>query len=696
MIRKSEADALPPVPVDDGLPGFVAYARTFYCSKGYDMLNIDISLNEEVVARYFADPVTKEFKAHLTGQSWSRITLQNIIQKAAELPPKARRYNEPWDMQRADWHWDEGSSAVAHNMLGTFVEFFESYSSSCQYYGRKERKWLRLQERIRETMKIPPKGFEEWVEGLVFKPYALLRIKKDDSDGTQYVCTVCGGTWERGKKYRNNRVIKCPHCGAEIKVHNATHPDPVGVYLFQTSQRLGEWYFRYMEAYAEWIGGWNLTLEDKNLAVVPGWERRGKLYYASNGGWTDRKEYGRLTGPGRGYVYPDLGGADETMTDQQERCLNAVAAKGWYVNANKIVIHYEEPGMEYLIKGGYEKLAKDVIEKDYYGSIVGVDDDAEDIAEYLGINRQRCYRLKQINGSYRELEWLRYEEETGRKISADGLNWFAKRSLGVSGSSASLRNVGKMLEYIPSPAACRHYIEKQAGLSDESVEWVISTYSDYIRMAKAQGLNLASAVFYKPKNLKVAHDECVKYAHEHEVEEKEKKISGKFPKVPQILESIKEKYAYESGGFAIVVPGRIMDILDEGRALGHCVDTTDRYFDRIQNHVTYLVFLRKSESIDQSWYTLEIEPGGTVRQQRTTGNRQIKEDVEAYMPFIREWQKVVRQRISEEDRAAAARSREIRIAEYKELREKKETVRRGLLAGQLLVDVLEADLVEAI
>ena len=138
-----------------------------------------------------------------------------------------------------------------------------------------------------------------------------------------------------------------------------------------------------------------------------------------------------------------------------------------------------------------------------------------------------------------------------------------------------------------------------------------------------------------------------------------------------------------------------MDILLEGRALGHCIDTSDRYFERIRDHVTYIVFLRKKSNPQQSWYTLEIEPGGTVRQQRTTGNRQNKEDVAAYMPFIREWQQVVRSRISDEDREAAERSREIRLEEYRELREKKETVRNGLLAGKLLVDVLEADLVEA-
>ena len=51
--------------------------------------------------------------------------------------------------------------------------------------------------------------------------------------------------------------------------------------------------------------------------------------------------------------------------------------------------------------------------------------------------------------------------------------------------------------------------------------------------------------------------------------------------------------------------------------------------------------------------------------------------------------------MSAEDLENAEKSKSIRLEEYKELREKRETVRGGLLAGKLLVDVLEADLVEA-
>ena len=49
MIRKSEADKVPLSP-SEGMPGSItACAKAFYCSKGYDMLNVDLSMNGEVV-----------------------------------------------------------------------------------------------------------------------------------------------------------------------------------------------------------------------------------------------------------------------------------------------------------------------------------------------------------------------------------------------------------------------------------------------------------------------------------------------------------------------------------------------------------------------------------------------------------------------------------------------------------------------
>ena len=77
------------------------------------------------------------------------------------------------------------------------------------------------------------------------------------------------------------------------------------------------------------------------------------------------------------------------------------------------------------------------------------------------------------------------------------------------------------------------------------------------------------------------------------------------------------------------------------------------------------------------------------------GNNQKAEDIKAFTPFLREWQQYVKKMLSDEEKELAKASRETRLREYKELRDKKEPVRNGLLAGKLLADVLEADLMEA-
>ena len=143
------------------------------------------------------------------------------------------------------------------------------------------------------------------------------------------------------------------------------------------------------------------------------------------------------------------------------------------------------------------------------------------------------------------------------------------------------------------------------------------------------------------------------------------------------------------------MPESIEDIIVEGSTLGHCIDRTDVYFERIQNRTSYLVFLRKAERPEAPWYTLEIEPGGTIRQKRTVGNTQRDSDIKAFTPFLRKWQKNVLRKMNREDKALAQASKEARLEEYGQLRARKEPIRNGLLRGQLLADVLEADLMEA-
>ena len=102
----------------------------------------------------------------------------------------------------------------------------------------------------------------------------------------------------------------------------------------------------------------------------------------------------------------------------------------------------------------------------------------------------------------------------------------------------------------------------------------------------------------------------------------------------------------------------------------------------------------KTAEIDKPYYTLEVEPNGTIRQKRTYFDRQ-NDDLKDAEKFLKEWQKVVAGRLTESDRKKAEKSRDLRTQEFEQLRRDDVRIHVGDLAGQRLVDVLVADLMEA-
>ena len=105
------------------------------------------------------------------------------------------------------------------------------------------------------------------------------------------------------------------------------------------------------------------------------------------------------------------------------------------------------------------------------------------------------------------------------------------------------------------------------------------------------------------------------------------------------------------------------------------------------------MFLRKKDKPEEPFYTLEVEPDGTVRQKRTEFDRQHA-DIEQAKEFLHKWQKQLYEKLTMEDFELAAQSKILRKKELDEMRKKKVRIHGGDYAGQLLADVLEADLME--
>lgn len=343
------------------------------------------------------------------------------------------------------------------------------------------------------------------------------------------------------------------------------------------------------------------------------------------------------------------------------------------------------PQIELLIKAGLTKLVKEGINQISFFAECCDPNQSGGLAKKMALDDQRLKRLRAHNGGICFWRWLHYEKKNGKCIPDDVIVWFTKNHIEPS----ELQFItGKMSEQ-----QIYNYLRRQMDLSGMKAGETLTTWKDYISMAKKNGMDVDDAIIYRASKLKQRHDELILQGMIKDLEKEAAKVSKKFPHVEQILQEIQSIYAFEGKDYTIIVPGKIVDIMVEGRNLHHCVATSERYIDRIERRESYILFLRKAKAPTQSYYTLEIEPDGTVRQKRTLYDRQHP-DVEDANKFLRQWQKAIAKRISEKDRELAKKSKELRLAGFAQMRRDQVRINTGDLRGRLLADVLMADLME--
>lgn len=333
------------------------------------------------------------------------------------------------------------------------------------------------------------------------------------------------------------------------------------------------------------------------------------------------------------------------------------------------------------MKAGLFSLVEDVY---YKGNSLEVEN-SNSLAKMLRIDGCRLKRLRANNGGYQFLRWLQFEKKSNRDMGDGLIQSFLK--LGVE---------PKDIDFISDKMGAQkiyNYLQKQYQASGRKPKELLSTWQDYLIMSRRLKRNVTLELIYKPKNLIDAHDEIINLCQDKNIMLNAAEVAQKYPDVDRICESLKEKYEYQGDKYVMVAPRCIEDIMREGQALRHCTSWSDIYFERIQNRETFLLFLRNADKPEMPFYTLEIEPDGTARQKRTTGDKQDK-DFDKAVSFIKEWQQILQERLTREDYELAKISAKLRVKELKELRDKKAKIWHGHLAGKLLADVLDDDLLE--
>ena len=686
---------------------------------GEKVIHIDVVDDGEMLVRYFANHDRSRWLSYGKSNGWSQMGFESAID---------------WELSHGEFYYDYGgyrfyrvtSTPQFDQTSATVMDYFPdcnywvpsperritSWEQECREMKR-EQHITNRHTRIANLMdRVPaiPDGFTEWLTYDVF-PDDFLYTKKTGAK-TQYVCTACGKEGARKMKARIGQETACPRCGKTVKVRSLTRtykPQKAHVVLMQNMNLprnkndllygitdMKGYVVRQMTVECRALKGEkDFVITEDLRAVVRAGERWGNVYYGEydNGSpesqsFYDRNPYNRRWR--NSYLYPDNLKEVLPTAGMEHSGLDILARENVLINVDFFIIQYERhEWIEYIIKAKLYRLAQDITNGSFWGN---------DRFIHYGHNLQQCLnldsngvnRMKQTNGGIATLAWLSAEKRTGKKITQESIEYFTENDIFPdNGIGMSL------MEKLGSPNKMANYLKRQQAVTGYAASTVLQTWNDYMDMCRRLKKQTDNEMIYKPKDVRAAHDECLALLKREDAGKRANEVRSKFPEAEHNLCQMADKYDFTDGKYTIIVPRTIEDIVVEGSVLGHCIDRTDVYFDRIQNKTSMLAFLRKADKPDVPWYTLEIEPGGTIRQKRTVGNTQKDTDIKAFTPFLRDWQKHVLRKMNEDDKALARASKEARLEEYGQLRQKNTLVRNGLLRGQLLADVLEADLMEA-
>lgn len=619
----------------------------------------------------------------------------------------------------------ERERKIVEEKLGKKVKWkenaFELINRAEQEYRSKMRDKTEnnRRNRVQDTMAMVPElpeGIRQWIfEKEGEKDFAFY-----EKDREKYYCSSCGKRsgekylhrTDGEKKIRHNDMVICPRCKKVIQVKKRTNKQEI-ITHFLLLQQINEniSVARHFDVDIYWKAGEEReVLINESVRIVlyklkhlPKYSA--EIYYnqystggvyapQQKGGWD--YEYGYFdnkSNPAQrrthaGYLYEQ--GIEEALCDTAYqawgRLFAQLAAANKKLDYNRLMCTQNDTAfiemVERLFKGRFYKLLRETAENvslwscSYAGALRKSGQTIEDVFD-IG-DRQMINRIRDLDGGEKALAWMRWSDRTGKKIPQEVLEWLEENNI----ESADIEFISDKM----SLQQIMNYTKRQQveSYKGKSIKTVLSQWEDYLRMCGKLKRHVEDEMIYKPRELKRRHDEAVFEIAQRDAELEAEEYNRKFPGVEDVLKEIKEKYEYTGENYFIVVPERCIDIVAEGRVLHHCAGSSDRYFDRIKQRETYICFLRKKEEPAKPYYTIEVEPGGTIRQHR--GYLDEEPEIEEIRPFLREWQKAIKKRLNKKDREYAAVSAIKRVENIEELKEKNNT---RVLNG-LMEDFMEA------
>lgn len=474
-----------------------------------------------------------------------------------------------------------------------------------------------------------PKDFEKWAFTDAVPQYMYYEYGKRIG-----LCTCCGKHHELKEQPKYGKEGTCPGCKRKVQYRT-----------YKKKGRIHDW--EYAALIQKIQGGYVLRFFALNQLIEQGTRSYGgmseKIRITYNEQWNRQAIYSyhryKTTNKIRwcnGYEYLSAYGGRK----EEERCRlyprnlrkilkgSKLEYSGMPEFARTGIEFYQQDfidkakeytGIEKLIKAEFYNLTNSCIS---YGRRAPIDLYQKRVKKVLGLTGEYYNLIRDKDPTWREYEVTEQCQDVGIRATWEQIQ---KMSQYARNFAIYMRHSTphKMLKYIEGLKSEGPYAMRNQEVND---------YHDYLQLAAGLGYNLDDDWILYPKNLKERHDQLTEEQNERKAELEKESDDKKDRKLKR---TIKRKgwtrYEMETEQLLIRLPKCAHEIRKEGNAQHHCVAT---YMDRMVAGETCILFIRKKEEPDKSYYTVEVKDNEVI-QVRGKYNVAPSEDVEEFMKVFK-------------------------------------------------------------
>ena len=266
-----------------------------------------------------------------------------------------------------------------------------------------------------------------------------------------------------------------------------------------------------------------------------------------------------------------------------------IAAKVSFVDPVRYLLRErKEPKLEMLYKLGLYKLAEQVYNPGWHEDHILDELRGKDALKKIGIDR-----MEEVE----ECRYLSFDQLIARKEIKKWKIDSSNKTDAIEFVRCLNERSGADFEYsFLSRQGLFNYWKTQR-IQCQDMGHFLRDYTDYISDARSLGLNLKDTKICKPHDFKKMHDWAVSELKVQETQVYDAQILAVYNAIHKLCEWSDKRYK-------IIMPSTSREIVEEGVRQDHCVG---RYCERVAKGESVILFVRRADKTEESWYTMEIK-----------------------------------------------------------------------------------------